>query len=534
MRVHRILRIGIERTIPDSIHSGADRLVPRKIDGRAIGLSDLRPLLDGPGEPLELSAAGRRRLARSRAVVEQVLADERPVYGINTGFGKLARERIDAGELAELQINLLRSHACGVGDALPHATVRIMLLLRIRALARGYSGVRPELLESMITLYNEDALPRVPSQGSVGASGDLAPLAHLALAVVGEGELFHRGRSRSARRFWRDQGLRPLVLAPKEGLALINGTQLTTALTAEATLRAQHAVDSADVVGALTLDALKGTDRAFDPRVHEVRGQVGQREVAARLRRLLKGSAIRQSHQDCDRVQDPYSLRCMPQVHGAVRDALEEVTRTVTIELDAVTDNPLVFADTGDVISGGNFHAAPVAAAADRLAAVLSDLASISERRVENLVNPDLSSLPAFLTARPGTCSGFMIPQVVAAALVSECKALAYPASVDSIPTSANKEDHVSMGPIAARKALQVVTNCERVLAIELMAAVQALDFEERYRSSRRLEAVRRVVRQRVRRVTEDRSTAEDIEVLAQMLRSGEILQVAERPASRR
>ena len=489
----------------------------------------LAPVFAGERVCLKLGADVRRRVAAGRRVVEDVLRSGRSVYGVNTGFGKLARVRISDGELGQLQVNLLRSHACGVGDPLPVATVRALMLLRIRTLCTGRSGVRFELVQKLGELLNADVIPVVPSQGSVGASGDLAPLAHLALALISEGECELGGARMPAAAALAKAGIAPIRLAPKEGIALINGTQLTTALTAEALLRAENLARHADLACALTVEALKGTDKAYDRRIHDARPQVGQKTSAANLHALLQGSAILASHRDCDRVQDPYSLRCAPQVHGACRDALAEARRVLAIEIDAATDNPLVFAEEGEILSGGNFHAQPIAAAADHVAAAVADLSSISERRIEQMVNPDLSGLPAFLTPQPGLCSGFMIAQVVAASLVSENKVLSFPASVDSIPTSANKEDHVSMGPIAARKALAIVANAERVLGIEFLAAAQALDFETKFATTRPLAAVHRFIRKTVPKLEADRLLAPDLEQAARWVRSGDLVAAAEK-----
>jgi histidine ammonia-lyase len=491
-------------------------------------LDDLAPILAGETVELTLGGDVRRAIAASRTVVERLLASGATAYGINTGFGKLSRERIDDRQLAQLQVNLLRSHACGVGSPLPPEIVRTLMVLRARTFATGRSGVRLELVLKLAELLAADLVPCVPCQGSVGASGDLAPLAHLALALIGEGgKCWLRGKEMGVRAALKKAGIAPLELAAKEGISLINGTQLTTALTAQALLRAESLARSADVACALTIEALKGTNRAFDRRIHEARPHPGQLAVARNLFRLIEGSAILASHRDCGKVQDPYSLRCAPQVHGACRDALAETRRVLQIEINASTDNPLVFAEEGELISGGNFHAQPIAAAADRVAAAVADLQSISERRTENLVNPDLSGLPAFLTPKPGLNSGFMIPQVVAAALVSESKALSFPASVDSIPTSANKEDHVSMGPIAARKALQIVENGERVVAIELLCAAQGLDFEQEHATTKPLAAAHARIRREVKTLADDRYLAPDLDALATLVRSGELVTAA-------
>ncbi len=491
-------------------------------------LDDLAPIFAGEAVTLAVGADVRRKVKAARKVVERMLRSGATVYGVNTGFGKLSRERIGAAELEQLQVNLLRSHACGVGRPLSPELVRVLIVLRARTFATGRSGVRLAVVEKLAALLAADLVPAVPEQGSVGASGDLAPLAHLALALIGEGDDARlRGRSLPIAAALKKAGIEPLRLQAKEGISLINGTQVTTAICAQALLRAENLARTADLACALTIEALKGTNKAFDRRIHEARPHPGQLRVAKNLYGLLDGSPILASHADCGRVQDPYSMRCAPQVHGACRDALVEARRVVEIEINASTDNPLVFAEEGEMLSGGNFHAQPIAATADRIAAAIADLASISERRTENLVNPDLSGLPAFLTPRPGINSGFMIPQVVAAALVSECKALSFPASVDSIPTSANKEDHVSMGPIAARKALQIVECAERVVAIELLCAAQGLDFEKKLRTTAPLQAVHRLVRRRVKTLADDRYLAPDLEALTELVKSGALVAAA-------
>lgn len=469
------------------------------------------------GARVALSPDAGRRVDAARAVVERAVAEDRVVYGVTTGFGKFADVVIPREKLGELQRNLVRSHAAGVGEPIPEEAVRALMLLRANCLAKGFSGVRRATLEALVALLNADVHPVIPSQGSVGASGDLAPLAHLALALVGEGEVVFRGKRRPAGEALREAGLVPAVLEAKEGLALINGTQLTTAVGALAIARLLALLRSADLVAAMTVDALKGTDVAFDARIQATRPHPGQAASAANLRLLLAGSSIRESHRGCHAVQDAYALRCVPQVHGAVRDAVSHARRVVEIEMNAATDNPMVFAGgeagRGEVISGGNFHAAPVALVFDLLAAAATDLASISERRTERLVNPALSAdLPAFLVKEGGLNSGLMMIHVTAAALVSECKTNSFPASVDSIPTSAGKEDHVSMGPIAARKLARNVEMLETVLAIEYLAAAQAIDFRLPLRTSVVLEEAHRRLRERVPFWDADRTAAPAIE----------------------
>ncbi len=489
----------------------------------------------------ELARSARQRVKKGREVIERALAGGEVVYGVNTGFGVLSQVRIDAGKLLQLQRNLLLSHAAGVGEPLPDAAVRGMLLLRANTLARGHSGVRPEVIEALLALLNHNVLPVVPSRGSVGASGDLAPLAHLALPLIGRGGMRGGpgGAPMTAEEGLRRAGLAPLELQAKEGLALINGTQAMTSLLALAALEARRLVKAADLAGALSADALRGTDCAFDPRIHALRPYPGQQASAANLWRLLQGSAIRESHRLGDvRVQDPYSIRCMPQVHGAVRDLLADVEAKLAIEINAVTDNPLVVEleapaapgagatgagrDLGGaVLSGGNFHGEPMALAADVLAIALAELGAISERRIEKLTTSAFSGLPPFLVRDAGLDSGFMIAHVTAAALVSENKGLAHPAAVDSIPTSADKEDHVSMGMGAALKLGKVIDNVRWVLAIELAAAAQGIDLLRPLTSSLPLEALHASIRTRIARWDEDREMAPDLAAAADFLREG-------------
>src|SRR4051794_8457155 len=431
------------------------------------------------GRPVLLAPDAREAVDRARAVVEELVANNQLSYAITTGVGKLSDVRIVGDQIRELQVNLVRSHAVGVGDPIPVAECRAMMLLRANSLSKGHSGVRAIVIDRLCELLNRRVTPFVPSQGSVGASGDLAPLAHLALALIGEGEcLDEHGARVPTSEALRKAQISPLVLEAKEAVSLINGTQSMLAYGVLSLLAAETLVDSADVIGSLTLDALRGTDVAFDERIHKVRPHAGQLKTAANLRRMLEGSQIRESHRECGRVQDAYSLRCIPQVHGAVRDTLAHCREIFEIEANSAVDNPLVFVSDNSVLSGGNFHGEPIAFALDFLAIVLSALAGISERRIERLVNPALNEgLPPFLAAGAGLNSGFMMPQVTAAALVSENKVLAHPASVDSITTSGNKEDYVSMGMTAAIKLRRVVENTRNVLGIEAMAAAQALDF---------------------------------------------------------
>jgi histidine ammonia-lyase len=498
---------------------------PLTIDGCSLDLEGLESV--ALGQPVALAEAARRAVVAARGIVDEAVARGAVVYGVTTGFGNFADVHIPLDRLRELQLNLLRSHAAGVGDPLGEPETRALMLLRANVLARGFSGVRPQTLELLLELLNRGVHPVVPSQGSVGASGDLAPLAHLALPLVGEGECLLEGRRLPGAEALRSAGLRPITLEPKEGLALINGTQLMTALGGLATLRAARLARAADVLGALTLDSLLGTDVAFDPRIHAARPHPGQQASARNLKKLLAGSALRESHRHCGRVQDAYSLRCMPQVHGAVRDALDYAGRTHLVEMNSATDNPMVFAATGEILSGGNFHGQPVALASDVVAIVSAQLAAISERRTERLVNPAFSGLPPFLAREGGLHSGLMMAHVTAAALASETKTLAHPASVDSIPTSAGKEDHVSMGPTAAWKASRAVANLSRVLAVELLAACEAVEFHRPVRSSDALEAVVALVRESVPNHGQDRVLGPEIEALAAKLVAGTVSEVA-------
>ncbi len=470
---------------------------------------------------VELGAQGRERIAAARAFLETQVGDH--TYGVNTGFGRFVSESIPPEQAAELQLRLLRSHACGVGEPYPDEVIRAAMLLRANALAKGYSGARVETVELLISMLVAGVVPYVPSRGSVGASGDLAPLAHLALPLVGEGEATVDGHRQSGADALRSVGLQPIVLAAKEGLALINGTQFMASMAALALVRANRLVHAADIACAMSLEALQGTPTSFHPAIHAARPLPGQGQSAEALRALLAGSAIVESHRWCDKVQDAYSLRCAPQVHGASRDLLEHVERTVAVELNAATDNPLVLLEEELIVSNGNFHGQPIAIGLDCLAIACAELANISERRTERLVNPSLSDgLPPFLVAREeGLNSGFMIPQYVAAALVSENKSLCHPASVDSIPTSAGQEDHVSMGNGAGLKALQVVANAERVLAIELLAGAQGVEFLAPLEPGVGVAAAREFVRTLSPRLREDRPLSADIERIASAIRDG-------------
>ena len=475
------------------------------------------------GMPVLLGQQARAAIARSRALIERIVAEGRIVYGVNTGFGSLARVPISQPELLELQRNLVRSHAAGVGDPLPEELVRAMLLITAASLARGHSGVRPELVDALIALLNARVHPIIPWQGSVGASGDLAPLAHMALVLIGEGEATVAGERLPGASALRHAGLAPVTLQAREGLALINGTHLMAATGALAVHDADVLVTAAEAAAAISVEALLGTDVAFDPRIQALRPHPGQRATAAHLRALLAGSALRQSHLDCSRVQDPYTLRCIPQVLGAVRDALSYCRAVLERELSAVTDNPLTFPDDEAVLSGGNFHGQPIALALDFLAMALTQLASFSERRTYALVSTweGEGALPKFLTPSPGLHSGFMIAQYVAAALVNESKVLAHPASTDSIPTSASVEDFNSMGATAAWKLRRVLDNAARVVAIEWLCAVQGMEFRRPLRSGPLLEELVARLRALVPPLVQDRPLGPDIEATAAALRAG-------------
>lgn len=474
------------------------------------------------GEAVELDPACRASVAASAAAVERIIAGDDAVYGINTGFGKLATVRIARDDLATLQRNIVVSHAAGTGEPMRAPVVRLMMALKLASLGRGASGVRLETIDRIEAMLTNDLLPVIPGQGSVGASGDLAPLSHMAAAMIGIGEIRAAGKRLPAAEALKNAGLDPLELGPKEGLALLNGTQFSCAYALAGLFEAERLFHAALATGALATEAAKGSDTPFDPRIHALRGQPGQIAVAETLRALFVGSAIRASHvTDDERVQDPYCLRCQPQVMGAALDILRQAARTLEIEANGVTDNPLVFAGEDVALSGGNFHAEPVAFAADMIALAICEIGSIAERRIAMLVDPALSGLPAFLTPKPGLNSGFMIPQVTAAALVSENKQRAYPASVDSIPTSANQEDHVSMAAHGSRRLPEMAANLASVIAIEYLAAAQGCDFHAPLASSDALEAVRARLRADVPHLDDDRYMADDMAAALAIVRSG-------------
>ena len=494
-----------------------------QLDGQQLTLQQIVDVAQGR-EQVVLAAGARARAERARQVVQDIVAQKRTVYGVNTGFGKLSDVSIDESDLFQLQLNLVRSHSVGLGEPLPEDEARAMLLLRANVLASGFSGARPLVIETLIAMLEKGVTPVVPEKGSVGASGDLAPLAHLALAAIGEGEVFYRGERLAAGTALERAQIAPLQLEVKEGLALLNGTQAMGAVGTLALYRGERLVQLADVAGAMTLEALKGTPVAFDERIHAARPHPGQLEVAAHLRELLRESEIRESHVENDpRVQDAYSLRCMPQVHGSIRTALNHARQVVEIESGSATDNPLVFAESGEVLSGGNFHGAPLALVFDYAAIALTDLMSITERRIDRLVNPDSNEgLPPFLTTQPGISSGFMMLQVTAVALLNEAKVLAHPASIDNVPTDGGKEDHVSMGMTSAVKLRSIVKLAEMTTAIELMTAAQALEFHKGLAPGRGVKQAYEIVRKLVPPVTMDRVMSGDIEKLTAAIIRGD------------
>ncbi len=498
------------------------------ITEKDLTLDDIRFFLEA--QPLvELNAVVIEQINTSRKIIEDVVRSDKTVYGVNTGFGKFADVRIKSEETAELQRRLVLSHAAGVGEPMPQEIVRLMMLLKIKNASQGYSGVRLEVIQLLADLLNKNIVPVVPQKGSVGASGDLAPLAHMALILLGEGEAFVGEQRLPGADALKDAGLKPVHLQAKEGLAILNGTQAIQAYGLTALLQTQTLVKTADIIGAMSLEALLGTLTAFDARIHEIRRHPGQKDSAANVRKILEKSPITESHLLSDhKVQDAYSLRCIPQVHGAVRDGLDYVKSVFEREMNGVTDNPLVFPDNGDVLSGGNFHGEPVAFASDHLSLICAELGSISERRIEHMLDPAVSEMAGFLTEDGGLNSGFMIAHVTAAALVSENKVLAHPSSVDSVPTSANKEDHVSMGTFAARKALEIVDNARNVLAVELICAAQALDLRAPLEPAPATSAVLNLVRETIAHWKEDRLMHVSIERAYKMIASGAVVKSTE------
>ncbi|MBW2311133.1 MAG: histidine ammonia-lyase [Deltaproteobacteria bacterium] len=481
------------------------------------------------GARVRLARESEERLINTRKLVEQWVEQERIIYGVTTGFGALSDVKISREETRQLQENILMSHAAGVGDILDEETVRAVTALRIKDLARGHSGIRPETVYQLIELLNRGIYPVVPEQGSVGASGDLAPLAHLSLVLIGQGEAFYKGKRMSGLEALRDSGLEPLELEAGEGLALVNGTQMMTAIGGLSVYDSTRLSKMTDIVAAMSLEVLMGTRTEFDPRIHQVRPHPGQIAAADNMERITRNSEIITSHKDCSRIQDAYTLRCSPQVHGASKDAVAYAKKVIETEMNSSTNNPLIFSGSEEFLLGGNFHGQPVALAMDFLSIGLSELANISERRIERLVNPQLSGLPAFLVSDGGLNSGFMLAQYTAASLVSENKALCHPASVDSIPTSANKEDHVSMGSISARKCREVLKNTEHVIAIELLCGAQAMDLFTNIKPGEGTLIAYKIIRDAVPHLEKDRILSKDIETLAQLMRSGKILEEVEK-----
>ena len=492
----------------------------------ALALAELRRVWTAP-VTLSLDAQAKQAVDAAAETVRRIVAAGTTVYGVNTGFGLLARTRIDDARLAELQRALVLSHSAGTGALLEDNVLRLILALKAASLARGYSGVRWSVIEALVALANSGIVPCIPSQGSVGASGDLAPLAHLSSVLIGEGEATIGGKTMQARQALAQAGLKPVVLGPKEGLALLNGTQVSTALALAGMFAAERAMAAAFVAGAISIDACLGSDTPFDARIHAVRGHRGQIDAAAVYRALLAGSEIRDSHKDCPRVQDPYSLRCQPQVMGACLDQMHRAADVLLTEANAVSDNPLVFADADEILSGGNFHAEPVAFAADNLAIAIAEIGALSERRIALLMDANLSGLPPFLVKEGGVNSGFMIAQVTAAALASENKSLAHPASVDSLPTSANQEDHVSMATFAARRLTPMAANTARIVAIELLAATQGVDLRRPLKTSATLERVVAGIRAEVAFWDRDRAFAPDLEAIRRRVEAGDFVSYA-------
>jgi histidine ammonia-lyase len=499
---------------------------PIELDGRRLRLEAIEAVADGAA--VTIAPQARERVLRARNFVDERFADGHAIYGVTTGFGRLANVQIDPSDAAALQLNLVRSHASGTGAPLDPRFVRAAGVLRVNSLAAGHSGVKIETLELLAELLNRGVTPVVPCQGSVGASGDLAPLAHMTLTLIGEGDALYGGERMTSARALERAGLQPVTLGPKEGLALINGTQVMTGIAALGILRAERLACAADVIGAISLEAFLGTDRVFDRRLNDLRPHPGQGHVAANLRALLAGSAIMLSHRECGRVQDPYSFRCIPVVHGAVRDSIAHARRVAEIEANSVTDNPLVFPEDGEFLSGGNFHGEPIALAIDFLKLAITELASIGERRLYLLLNAEDRGLPLFLTGRSGLQSGLMIVQYAAAALVNDNKALAWPSSVDSIPTSAGQEDHVSMGMTSANNLARVLDNVEGALACELLGAIVATDFRRPLASGTGTQAAHECARSRIEPWTADRPPAPDIEIARELIRSGALIRAAE------
>ncbi|MFC1476736.1 histidine ammonia-lyase [Fibrobacterota bacterium] len=498
-----------------------------KINGSSLTLRDV-VLVSRHNEKVGLDGSAVEKINTSRAYVDTILKENRVVYGITTGVGELSNQLISPEDAQKLQLNLVRSHATNVGEPFPEDVVRGIILLRANALAKGYSGVRVEIIEILISLLNKKVYPYIPSKGSVGASGDLSPLAHLALTLIGEGECIVKGKRVGSGKVIEEKEIAPITLQPKEGLALINGTQVMASIGCLVVEEAELLMKSAQIAGAMSLEALKGTSKAFDEKIHAVRPHPGQVRCAENMRKIVADSPIIASHIDCDKVQDAYTLRCIPQVYGSIMDTIEYAKRVLEVEINAATDNPLIFAEQKEVISGGNFHGEPIAFIMDYLGIALSEIGNISERTIDRLVNPHMSGLPPFLASKHGLNSGFMISQYTAAALVSENKVLAHPASVDSIPTSAGQEDHVSMGSIAAQHAWEILRNVENVLAIEMLSAAQGIDFHD-LKPGKGTDAAHTIIRKHVSHVDDDRVMYKDIETARSLIVSGLIVKAVEK-----
>lgn len=494
-----------------------------KIDGNSLTINDVIKVTRNH-EKVKIGQNAIDKIKKSQKYVEKILNTNEVVYGINTGVGELANKLISKSEISQLQKNIIRSHSTGVGEPFSEEIVRGVILLRANALAKGYSGVRIKLIEMLLNLLNEDIYPYIPSQGSVGASGDLAPLSHLALVLIGEGECIQNGKRVDSKGILEEKKLTHIELGPKEGLALINGTQIMSSIACKVIADSELLLKNAQIASGMSLEALKGTSKAFDEKIHAVRPHNGQVRCAKNMREIIKDSEIIKSHVNCEKVQDAYTLRCIPQVYGAVIDTIEFVKKTISVEINSATDNPLIFADENEVISGGNFHGEPVAFAMDYLGIAISEIGNISERTIDRLVNPHVSGLPPFLSKKSGLNSGMMIAQYVAAALVSENKVLAHPASVDSIPTSAGQEDHVSMGPIAARHCLDILKNVQNVIAIEMLCAAQGIDFQE-YSPGIGVKLAHKFIRKNIKHLDNDRILYKDIEKLNKLVVNGNIVE---------
>lgn len=499
------------------------------IDGQSLTLTQIESFLSGKYKGVEISSDSFKLMQQSHDYVRQIVEKGEPVYGINTGFGALSNKNIPKKDLAELQYNLIRSHCTGVGEPFKNVIVKVIMLIRANCLARGFSGINPEIVRLICDFINRDISPIVPEKGSVGASGDLAPLSHIALALIGEGQVIYKGKNVHASFALEQEKLVPAALGPKDGLSLINGTAVMAALQSISTIEAKKLVKTADIISMLTLDGVKGTTKAHDPLITSLKPHPGQVDVVTNLGRIVAGSQISQSHDDCDKVQDPYSLRCIPQVHGSSRQTIKHSSEVLKIELNSVTDNPLIFVDDKKVISGGNFHGEALALSMDYLAMGVSEIANISERRVEKMMNPTFSYLPAFLIESSGLNSGLMIAHVTSAALASENKYLCHPASVDSIPTSTDKEDHVSMGVTAGIKLLKVIENTRYCLAIEALCACQAIDFQAPLKTSIALQEVHKVIRRSVPIIDKDRVFNKDIETITDLISNNQIINECEK-----